>query len=90
MEKQTYTPVDCGFYDTLELAAMRREYLNMVYRDADGTSVPVKAFIEDLWAKDGEEFMRIHNGAVIRLDHILKIEGHYDLGTDGSQLSCRC
>ncbi len=78
MEKITYTPIDCGFYDVLEVASMRREYLDIQYLDENDVLVAEKVFIETLWAKNGEEFMKLHNGKVVRLDRIKKLDSYYD------------
>lgn len=89
MEKVTYTPVDCGFYDLLELASMRREYVEFVYLNDAGEKVETKAFIDDLWAKNGEEFAKLHDGTVVRLDKIVQLDSYYTEAQVWSA-SCAC
>ncbi|MEL6649326.1 MAG: Rho-binding antiterminator [Bacteroidota bacterium] len=90
-DAKTYTPIACSLYDMLEIAAMRRQYVDLEYEDieADGEVKAVRAFIEDLWAKDGEEFMKLTNGTVIRLDRLTKVD-HFQDDTEVWQMSCAC
>lgn len=91
MENTTYTPIACGLYDMLELAAMRRQYIDIEYQDVDagGELKSLRAFVEDLWAKNGEEFIKLTNGTVIRLDRMTKID-HYQDEVESWQMSCAC
>ena len=64
----SYTPIDCNYYDLLEIAAMRRKVVAVEYLiNEEPTPKVIEARIEDLWAKDGEEFMRLSTGLVIRV-----------------------
>lgn len=70
-----YVPIDCNYYDLLEIAAMRRREVEIRYTDQQGSPALVHARIEDLWARNGEEFMRLANGAVLRLDQLISLDG---------------
>ncbi len=86
---KTYKPVDCHFYDLLEIAAMRRQYLDITYTSGEETLI-TKAFIDDLRAEHGEEFMYLHNGQKIRLDHVIQIDGNFNPSKDIDKISCKC
>ena len=91
MENTTYTPIDCAFYDVLELAAMRRQYIDLRYRDmaAEGEEKVARVFVETLWAKNGEEFMKLTNGTIIRLDHIISVDSDYN-EAESWHAACSC
>jgi len=86
---KTYKPIDCHFYDMLEAAAVKRQYVDIVYDKGQGEQ-SLRAFIDDLRAEHGEEFMYLHNGLKIRLDHIIKVEGNFNPSVDMDQISCMC
>ncbi len=74
MNAEVYKPIDCDYYDTLEVLAMRRKECVIVYIDKHRQSQTVKTVIEDVLAKGGEEFIRLENGQLIRLDHLLVVD----------------
>ena len=41
----------------------------------DGNEQIIDGFIADLFAKDGAEYLKLDNGTVIRLDHIVSVNG---------------
>ncbi|MEM9987527.1 MAG: Rho-binding antiterminator [Bacteroidota bacterium] len=73
----SYTPIDCNYYDLLEIAAMRHKVVAVEYLPhEEPTPKVIEARIEDLWARNGEEFMRLSTGQVIRLDQLISMDGH--------------
>ena len=73
MEKP-YIPIDCGFYDRLEIAAMRRKPVQLLIQASEGPQ-RLESRIVDLQARQGEEFMYLENGQVIRLDRLISMDG---------------
>ncbi|MGH7480848.1 MAG: hypothetical protein ACRELV_01730 [Longimicrobiales bacterium] len=70
-----YTPIDCSLHDRLEAAATLGGKRRIVFRDPDAGSTEVLARIVDVFAKGGEEFIRIDSGALIRLDRLESVDG---------------
>ncbi|MGH7483645.1 MAG: GNAT family N-acetyltransferase [Longimicrobiales bacterium] len=70
-----YTPIACELHDRLEAAATLGGKRRIVFRDPDAGSIEVLARIVDVFAKGGEEFIRIDSGALIRLDRIESLDG---------------
>jgi len=70
----SYQPISCNFYDELEaLATLRRSCL-IVYREEENIQ-QVQAVIKDFFIEDGAEFMLLHSGQRIRLDHLISVDG---------------
>jgi Rho-binding antiterminator len=68
-----YQPIDCNYYDRLEAWATLRTVCQIVFRDEKGTQQEVQARIEDVYAHDKMEYMRMDNGLVIRLDSLIAV-----------------
>lgn len=65
-----YLPVSCAFYDQLELLAMRRSKVSLIY-ELNEKPIRTEGIIEDVYsAEDRVEYLRLSSGEVIRLDHI--------------------
>ena len=88
--KPVYHPIACGYYDVLEVAAMHREVVDLVYQDFDGKQHQVKGFIENIWAKNGEEFLRMRDGLTIRLDQFVSVNGNERPGMGTDHITCGC
>ncbi|MCU0735325.1 MAG: hypothetical protein MUF20_07350 [Methylotetracoccus sp.] len=71
----SYRPIDCTLHDELELRAMRRAFCNLVWRDEQGAVRRCRAVIADIVTRRGEEWLRLDDGAEIRLDRILEVDG---------------
>ncbi len=67
---EPYEPIDCSIHDRLEDAATRGRACRVRYRTPDGKELDVTTTVEDVWARDGAEFVRLGTGAVVRLDHL--------------------
>ena len=77
-----YTPIDCSFYDRLEEAATLRRVIQIEYMQ-DGQRRTISARINDLRLMDGAEWMILETGVSIRLDDLLRVDGHDLPGTCG-------
>ncbi len=70
-----YVPINCEFHDVLEATAVRRRPAILSLHAPGGQPATVHARIADLYAHDGMEYMRLDDGSVIRLDHIVSVDG---------------
>lgn len=69
-----YTPIDCGFYDELEARATLRRLARFVYREGDAEKT-IEDYIDDLFSEGDAEYVRLKGGTVIRLDHLVSVDG---------------
>lgn len=74
MEKK-YVPINCDFYDEIEIRAMRRTSCTVVYLAENGESVSIKGIIKNVYSKDKEEFLEMENGLIFRLDRLISLDG---------------
>jgi Rho-binding antiterminator len=65
-----YQPIACAMHDRLEAIATRGERVSIRYSDADGDAAELLDRIADLYARQGEEFLRTAGGVAVRLDRI--------------------
>jgi Rho-binding antiterminator len=70
-----YIPINCSFYDILEAAATQKRKVEICIMDEEGTKC-FDAIIVNLITQSGEEFMIVDNGDSIKLDKILRVDGH--------------
>ncbi|MEW5799702.1 MAG: hypothetical protein AB1728_11930 [Bacteroidota bacterium] len=73
-KENTYQSISCSYYDQLEAYATQRTRCSIVHK-MDGNEQIIDGFIADLFAKDGAEYLKLDNGTVIRLDHIVSVNG---------------
>ena len=79
-----YQPIDCGMYDHLEIAIMRRSTVELVYfagEDREPTTVSTP--LTDTRTENKEEFVRLANGEWVRLDRIVSLDGRAFHGSCG-------
>jgi Rho-binding antiterminator len=71
-----YIPIDCGIHSELELAILKRARLQLVWREADGTTYRETVTPTDLDAGNQEEYLHAvdNRGTAyrIRLDRIVR------------------
>ncbi len=67
----TYTPIDCGFYDRIEAAVLRRRPVAL--RLTDGSSRNTR--ILDVGARDGADWAKVEGVGSVRLDRIASLDG---------------
>ncbi len=77
MEKKNtgYKPIDCNLYDEVVLLIMRKQKIKIDYQNEAGEDLKAETTLKDVFARDGEEFILLENGEVIRLDRLVKIDG---------------
>ena len=72
-QEQPYQPIDCNYYDRLEAWATMRTISKIVFRDESGEHREVSARIENIYALNKVEYMRMDNGLVLRLDSLVAV-----------------
>ena len=75
MPDTPYTPIDCSLHDRLESAATLRLPVQIIYHDPDGRRHEINGRLVDVFAKDGEEFVKTGDNVLIRLDRLISVEG---------------
>ena len=73
-----YQPIACGAYDEIELLAMHRTEVTLVYHAPEQPRRTLQGRIVDTRVHDGAEYLVLeHAGSreELRLDGILRIEG---------------
>ncbi|MEQ5834752.1 hypothetical protein EB809_01165 [Marinobacter sp. R17] len=70
-----YKPIDCAFHDALLEAATLRRLVEIVFRDEAGQIQTFHDRIRDVFTRAGEEFLVLERGQMIRLDHLLLVDG---------------
>lgn len=70
-----YQPIDCDSHDELEALATLRQPCDLIYRDSAGREVLTRDVIEDLYTQNHEEFLKLRNRQMIRLDAIISVNG---------------
>ena len=74
MNKQRpYIPINCDVHDELESLATLRQECVILYRDSNHQEVTVKGRIEDIFSCEKEEYLRLSNGTIIRLDELIHV-----------------
>lgn len=70
----SYQPVACGLHSEYELAVMRGKPVRLIWLDDTGDEMHENVIPLDVYAREGEEFLKVeYGGSVveIRLDRIL-------------------
>lgn len=70
-----YKPIACGLYDELELRAIRKQRLKLIFQNDKKGNEVIECIISDLFSKDKIEFLKTSDGKIIRLDDILELDG---------------
>lgn len=71
---EKYIPIACSFHDLLLDRATRRSIVELEYTTAEGLQQK-EAVFKDVYTQKGEEFLLIGDGEIIRLDHIVSVDG---------------
>lgn len=76
MEQPTnkYQNISCSYYDQLEAFATQRTRCSIMFKE-EGNEQTTEGIIVDLFARDGAEYLKLDSGTVIRLDHIVSVNG---------------
>ena len=70
-----YQPINCHFYDELELLAIRQKNCSITYLDESGNSLEKVGIIVDFKIISAAEFMLLNDGSKIRLDRLISVDG---------------
>lgn len=70
-----YTPVSCDFHDEIESLATLRQACQIAYRNESDETVEAEGRINDVYAENKADFLKLEDGTVIRLDRITSING---------------
>lgn len=73
---QPYVPIDCHFHDRLEELAVTKAECTIEFWDADGVACSLNTRVEDVFARNGEEFIDLASGHRVRLDRLIRVNGH--------------
>ena len=69
-----YQPISCGLHSEYELLAMRRARVSLVHRDDQGVEHCLQGRVEDVFTRQGAEYLRLklEDGETrdLRLDRI--------------------
>ena len=68
-----YRLINCEFHDRLEAWSTLRQPCQIVYQNAVGELVTVGDRIVDVYAANREEFLKLSDGTVIRLDKLISV-----------------
>ena len=68
---EKYTPIDCNYYDLLLDVINRKQETLLVYNNLENVPIAVTAKFFDIYTKEGEEFLQLTDGMVIKLDKII-------------------
>ena len=74
MEKK-YAPINCDFYDEIEIRAMRKSKTTVIYLSEKGEQTTIESVIKNVFAKNKEEFLEMESGLVFRLDRLISLDG---------------
>ena len=70
-----YTCVSCDFYDQLEIFAMRKNQVKLIYKDELDNEKTVITYLKTITTRNKEEFLTILSGLEIRLDRVVSVDG---------------
>lgn len=70
-----YVPIECGCYDQLEILAMRKSPASIRYRDQRDGEIETRDVIVDVFSKDKQEFLKLSDGSIVRLDRLISVNG---------------
>lgn len=72
---QSYEPIDCGLHDELQLRVLRRRPVEVIWVDPSGERQQRTDRVVDVFSRDGSEYLRLQDGAEIRLDRLQRVDG---------------
>ena len=71
----TYIPISCSFHDRLEAAATMRRPVTLSYAGFDGEIEVTGQIVEDVFTREGAEYLRLNSGLELRLDSLRSLNG---------------
>jgi Rho-binding antiterminator len=79
-----YAPIDCDFHDYLEELSTLDSRCEILFTDINGSKQNRIGHIDDIFTHNHEEFLRLRDGFVLRLDRIESVNGRHPRGRQGS------
>ena len=73
-EHSQYRPIDCRFYDKLELWAMHKDPVVVFYYDNEVMQMNTGT-IKDIYSRQKVEYLLMEDDTEIRLDEIISVNG---------------
>ena len=73
--KSKYQPINCHFYDELELLAMRRKACSILFLDSNDQQQEINDTILTFKIVDKAEYVILKNNDPIRLDRLVEVDG---------------
>lgn len=70
-----YLPISCAVHDRLLSLATLREECELTLEGPPGAPRRVRGVIADVYSRGGAEYLRLQDGATIRLDEIRALNG---------------
>ncbi|MDX1457517.1 MAG: hypothetical protein R3276_07990 [Marinobacter sp.] len=70
-----YQPVGCAIQSALRQYLQSGQLVELVYRDESGQIQMVHDVVRELFTRAGEDFLLSGRGKLIRLDHLLILDG---------------
>lgn len=70
-----YQPVGCAIQSALRQYLQSGQLVELVYRDESGQIQTVHDVVRELFTRAGEDFLLSGRGKLIRLDHLLLLDG---------------
>ena len=75
-KQRDYVPIDCGFYDRIEVAIMRGNSVQFAYVDHMGEAQMIQTRLLDTVQRADGEFVKLPDDLLIRMDRIIRINEH--------------
>lgn len=70
-----YEPIDCDTHDRLLERATLQQPTTLTFQVDEAEPTVVTDVIEDVYTREGAEYMRLRSGIEVRLDKLLRIDG---------------
>lgn len=70
-----YKPISCSFYDELELFALRKMKVEIIFKNEEAKEQRTRSSIKTIETSKGEEFLILANGEKLRLDKLVSVNG---------------
>jgi Rho-binding antiterminator len=71
-DQDLYKPVSCEMSDELEVLSVQGETVRFYVDQGDGSTTTLVGKIEDIYARDRADYLKLKNGVEIRLDRIIE------------------
>ena len=72
---QKYHPINCHFYDELELLAVRQQKCEIIFHTTSDKIESITDTIVDFKIINQAEYMVLEGGNKIRLDYLISVDG---------------